>query len=98
MPIQEVIRKYIVENFLFGDDVGLQDNDPLREKGIIDSTGVLELISFLESQFSIVVEDLEIIPENLDTIARMSAFVAAKQEGKPVQHWEMGYQKEDIHA
>ncbi len=98
MPIQEVIRKYVVENFLFGDDTGLQDNDPLREKGIIDSTGVLELISFLESQFSIVIEDLEIIPENLDTIARMSAFVAAKQEGKPVRHWEIGYQQEDIHA
>lgn len=98
MPIQEVIRKYVVENFLFGDDTGLQDDDPLREKGIIDSTGVLELISFLESQFSIVIEDLEIIPENLDTIARMSAFVAAKQEGKPVQQWQMAYEEQDRHA
>ncbi|HPI72583.1 MAG TPA: acyl carrier protein [bacterium] len=98
MPIQEAIRKYIVENFLFGDATGLQDDDPLREKGIIDSTGVLELISFLESHFSIVIEDLEIIPENLDTIARMSAFVKAKQEGKPVKHWEMEPQQEDIHA
>ncbi len=98
MSIQEAIHTYIVENFLFGDGAGLQDTDPLREKGIIDSTGVLELISFLEKEFSIVIEDLEIIPENLDTIERMSAFVAAKQDGKAVPHWEMGFQKEDIHV
>ena len=98
MSVQEAIHTYIVENFLFGEGAGLQDSDPLLETGIIDSTGVLELISFLENRFSIVIEDLEIIPENLDTIARMSAFVAAKQEGKPVKHWEMEYQKEDIHA
>ena len=73
------IRDFIVENFLFGDSSnGLQDTDSLLEKGIIDSTGVLELVSHLEETYGIKVEDEELIPENLDSIANVTDFLLRK--------------------
>lgn len=72
------IREFIVENFLFGNDEGLTDNVSFLEEGIIDSTGVLELVSFLEEDFDISVEDDELIPENLDSINNLDAFLGKK--------------------
>jgi acyl carrier protein len=69
----------------------LLNSDPLREKGIIDSTGVLELIAFIETNFHIKIEDLEIIPENLDSIQQITKFVEAKSEGRSVEHLELEY-------
>jgi acyl carrier protein len=78
--LQEQIRNFIVENFLFGDaSNGLGDTDSLLDKGIIDSTGVLELVSYLENNFGIRVEDEELVPENLDSIANVSAYILRKQ-------------------
>ena len=65
--IKKMIRAFIVENFLFGNDDGLQDSTSFMEEGIIDSTGILELIDFVEENFDISVEDEEMIPENLDS-------------------------------
>ena len=62
------IREFIVENFLFGDDDGLQDETSFLEEGIIDSTGVLELVTFLEEEFDIPIDDEELILEKLDSI------------------------------
>ena len=62
------IREFIIENFLFGSANGLQDDTSFLEEGIIDSTGVLELVTFLEESFEIQVDDEELIPENLDSI------------------------------
>lgn len=78
-PIQEQIRNFIVENFLFGESNGLSESDSLLEKGIIDSTGVLELIAFIEETYGIKVEDEELSPENLDSILNVTDFILRKQ-------------------
>jgi acyl carrier protein len=72
------IREFIVENFLFGNDDGLQNDTSFLEEGIIDSTGVLELVTFLEETYEIQVEDDELIPENLDSIDNVAAYVERK--------------------
>lgn len=80
MTIEKQIREFIVEHFLFGEfDDNLKNDDSLLENGIIDSTGVLELVSFLEEIYGIELDDEEIVPENLDSIANMSKFIAKKQ-------------------
>lgn len=72
------IRAFIVENFLFGKDKNFRDDTSLIDEGIIDSTGVLELVGFLEQEFSIVVEDDELLPENLNSINNVVAYVERK--------------------
>jgi len=72
------IRSFIVENFLYGQDDGFEENVSLLEKGIIDSTGVLELVSFVEDKYGISVEDEELIPENFDSLANLSSYIARK--------------------
>jgi acyl carrier protein len=91
MSEKTVIRQFIIDNFLFGSDDGLQDSDQLRQKGIIDSTGVLELIAFVEKTFELSIDDREIIPENLDTIERIADFVQAKKSGGNVHTLELEY-------
>ena len=72
------INQFIVENFLFGDDNNLKTDASLLENGIIDSTGVLELISFLEETYEITIEDEEMVPENLDSIDNINDFLIKK--------------------
>jgi acyl carrier protein len=73
------LRSFVVNTFLFGqDDISLQDDDSFVQRGIVDSTGVLELIYFVEEKFGIRVADEELIPENLDSIASLSRFIEAK--------------------
>jgi acyl carrier protein len=74
------IRDYVVTNFLFGDASSLQDNTPFLDSGIIDSTGILELIMFLEQTYDIKVEPEEMIPENLDSVNKVVQFVGRKLE------------------
>ncbi len=76
--IKAKIRDFIVENFLFGKANGLQDSTSFLDDGIIDSTGVLELVNFLEEEFSMDVDDEELIPENLDSINNVVAYVENK--------------------
>jgi acyl carrier protein len=76
--IETKIRSFIIENFLFGDSNGLQDDTSFIEEGIIDSTGVLELVTFLEEEFDIKVEDEELIPENLDSINNVTVYLEGK--------------------
>ena len=79
--VEKKVRDFIVENFLFGEsDNGLKHSDSLLEQGIIDSTGVLELVSFLEQTYGIQVEDEELIPENLDSIAYIIDFILRKRD------------------
>jgi len=81
MQIEEEVRKFIFDNFLFGqDDQVLNNDDSLLDNGIIDSTGVLELIAFLEQQFQITVDDMELIPENLDSVSRLTGFIQRTQQ------------------
>ena len=80
MNIKQTIRRYVLENFLFTDDEStLKDDDSFLASGIIDSTGVLEIMLFVEETFDIKVEDEEMLPENLDSIANLVAFVQRKQ-------------------
>ncbi len=75
------LRQFIVENFLFGkEDAPLANGDSLLELGIIDSTGVLELVSFLEQKYGFTIQDEELVPENLDSIDRLVQFVRRKAE------------------
>jgi len=74
------IRAFIIDNFLFGNDDGLAEDTSLLDEGIMDSTGALELINFLEENFSITVEDEEMIPENLDSINNVLVYLKRKTE------------------
>ena len=80
MENKQKIREFIEETFLFGaSDTTVQEDESLLDSGIIDSTGVLELVAFLESEFGFDVKDDELMPENLDSIDNLVAFVAKKQ-------------------
>jgi acyl carrier protein len=82
---RQQIRSFILSSFLFtNDESKLRDGDSLLEHGIIDSTGALELVAFLEAQFSIKVLDEELIPGNLDSVNQISEFVAHKQSASNV--------------
>jgi acyl carrier protein len=74
------VRAFIEENFLFRSDTAdLSDTDSLLENGVIDSTGVLELVAFLEESFAIEMSDADIVPENLDSIAAIAAYADRKR-------------------
>ena len=72
------VRKFIADRFLFGDDKKLGDNNSLLESGIVDSTGILEVVAHLEERFGVKIDNDEMIPENLDTIASIEAFLKRK--------------------
>lgn len=81
MELREAIKTYIVENFLFGDTEPLtSDSMSLLDNGIIDSTGVMELVAFLEQDFGLTIADEELVPENLDSVENLSTFVSRKQD------------------
>lgn len=79
--IKTKIRVFVVQNFLFGQDDGLTDDDSFLEKGVIDSTGVIELVAHLEETYGIKVNDAELVPENLDSINSVCAFLQRKITG-----------------
>jgi acyl carrier protein len=80
MPeIEQEIRQFIVDNFLFGDkESGFSDDDSFLEREIIDSTGVLELVAFLEEKYGIKIKDTELVPENLDSVSCLVRFIDRK--------------------
>ena len=76
--LRDKVRRFIVENFLFGEDEGLKDDTSFLEEGVIDSTGILELVNFLEEEFTIIIEDEELVPENLDSINLVVSYLEKK--------------------
>ena len=79
--IQE-LRRFIIDNFLFGDASGrftFSDEDSFQERGIVDSTGILELVCHLQERYAIVIEDEELVPDNLDSLSRVARLVERKQ-------------------
>ncbi|HWR82420.1 MAG TPA: acyl carrier protein [Candidatus Deferrimicrobium sp.] len=79
MNIRTDIRSFIQNNFMMGRDAAeLTDTGSLLELGIIDSTGVLELVGFMEEKFGIHVEDHELVPENLDSIDKLASYISRK--------------------
>ncbi|WP_129128009.1 acyl carrier protein [Geomonas oryzae] len=79
MSVTEEIRNFVVENFLFGDEAGLTDDSSFIKEGIVDSTGILQLVSYLQERYRIAVDDEELTPENLDSVRRVAAFVEVKR-------------------
>jgi len=75
-----LIRVYIVDNFLFGDDNELQEETSFLDSGIIDSTGIIELVSYIEESFDISVDDEDIIPENFDSIQNIAAYIMRRKK------------------
>ena len=80
MDIKEQIRKFVEGNFYVG-DAPLEDDTSLIRQGIVDSTGILEVIDFIENGLGVEVTDRDAVPANLESIARIAAFVARKREG-----------------
>ena len=79
--VGEELRRFVVDNFLFGqDDQKISDDDSFLDTGIIDSTGVLELVAFLEEKYQIKVHDDDLVPENLDSINRLVRFLDKKRQ------------------
>jgi len=79
MSVLERVRQFVIDNFYVSDPSELTDDTLLVTQGYVDSTGMLEMISYLETEFGIRITDQETTPENLESIARIAAFVARKQ-------------------
>jgi acyl carrier protein len=77
--LKSEIRSFVVKNFLFGKEEGLADDSSFLEEGIVDSTGVLELVSHLQETYGIKIDDSELIPDNLDSITTIAEFVTRKR-------------------
>jgi acyl carrier protein len=82
MDLREQIRQFITTNFYLAAGQKLEDKDSLLDSGLVDSTGVLEVVSFIESTLGVAVTDAEILPTNLDSIARIAEFVERKRAAK----------------
>ncbi len=83
MEIATKIKTFIHDNFLLGDKrKEINEDESFLQSGIIDSTGVLELVNFIEETYNIKVEDEELVPENLDSIKNLIAYISRKQSAK----------------
>jgi acyl carrier protein len=80
--IASEVRCFVVDNFLFGDEQELKTTQSFLEAAIIDSTGVLELVGFIEKRYAITVEDRELVPANLDSIDGVTRFVQRKLDAR----------------
>jgi acyl carrier protein len=78
MSVQERVKQFVVENFYIKDPAAIGEDTSLITTGYVDSTGMLELIAYLEESCGIVIEDTEMTPANLETIGRIARFVARK--------------------
>jgi len=79
MDHMENIRNFIIENFLFGDGEKLGNETSFLDSGIIDSTGILELVAFIEENFDINIDDTEMLPENFDSLNNISLYLSKKR-------------------
>jgi acyl carrier protein len=78
MGYLETVKDFVVENFLYGEDSMLKEDTSFLEEGIIDSTGILELIAFLEETYGLTIRDEEYVPENFDTLGNVARFLERK--------------------
>lgn len=81
LSVEREIREFITEKFLYGEDDGkLSGDDSFMEQGIIDSTGVLELVAFIEGKYGIKIKNDELVPDNLDSINKLIRFINGKTQ------------------
>jgi len=83
MDYYGILKEFIIENFLFGDGEHFQEEIPLIESGFIDSTGILELITFMEEKFNLTIADDELTPENFTNLSTLSVFLETKHNQIP---------------
>ena len=76
--VAQQVREFIVENFLYGQERAFKDSDSFLGEGIVDSTGVLQLVAFLEETYGITVEDEDLTPENMDSINSVVTYLSRK--------------------
>ena len=76
--LAQQIREFIVENFLYGQDRTFKDDDSFLDEGIVDSTGVLQLVSHLGETYGVTIEDEDLVPENMDSINNVVAYLSRK--------------------
>lgn len=76
--LEQTLREFIVESFLFGQDDGLTVEVPLLERRILDSTGILEVVAFVSSRWGITIDDEELLPNNFGSIRRIAAFIGRR--------------------
>jgi acyl carrier protein len=89
--VSHSIREFIVSNFLYGQECSFADEDSFMGAGIIDSTGVLQLVAYLEETYGITVVDDELIPENLDSVNNVTAYILRKTAiGKAAKVGDLG--------
>ncbi len=82
MDVSSTLREFIKENFLISEeDNEMEDSASFLETGVVDSTGILEIVEFLEEKFEITIDDEELVPENLDSIENLTNFLNKKMEG-----------------
>ena len=79
---QSELRRFVINNFLYGRDCGFHDDDSFLDMGIIDSTGLLELVNFIEKDYGITVEEEDLSPDNLDSIERLAQFIERKLDAQ----------------
>jgi len=82
MEIREQVRQFITTNFYLPPEQKLDDGDSLLDSGLVDSTGVLEIVVFIEEKLGVTVSDQEILPENLDSISKIANFVEQRKTAK----------------
>lgn len=79
---QEQVRNFVIENLLLGEEEeNFSNGQSFLDSGLIDSTGILEIIAFLEDEYDITIKDDEMIPENLDSVERIVAFLEKRKNG-----------------
>ena len=79
--IEAQVREFLTNNFLYDPAAGLEADASLLDNGVVDSTGMLEVIQFVEAEFGIQIDDMEVLPENLDSVRALTAFIERKQAG-----------------
>jgi acyl carrier protein len=83
MMLKDELRNFVTDNFMYGKPFeGFADDDSFIERGIIDSTAVMELVAFLEQHYRIKLQDQELIPDNFDSVNKLARFVASRLEPK----------------
>ncbi len=91
MVFKDELRQFVIDNFMFGKPCeGFADDDSFIERGIIDSTAVMELVAFLEGHFRIKLQDRELIPDNFDSINKLARFVASRLQPNHTGHLDAG--------
>jgi acyl carrier protein len=78
-PVKRRLREFVAKNFYLADPASFDDASSFLDRGVIDSTGVLELVSFVEAEYGIAVADEDIVPDNFDSIDALAGFVARKK-------------------